>query len=82
MSAKFDKAVEIVQNLPKDGPIKPTQDEQLYVSSPRRRHQFRPLPSAWCTAADCVVIYMRSSTSISSKVGMRDAIIYNTLVLT
>lgn len=33
MSAKFDKAVEIVQNLPKDGPIKPTQDEQLYVSS-------------------------------------------------
>ncbi|EEB92840.1 hypothetical protein MPER_08588, partial [Moniliophthora perniciosa FA553] len=28
--AKFDKAVEIVQSLPKDGPIKPTQDEQLY----------------------------------------------------
>ncbi|KAK7050850.1 acyl-CoA-binding protein (ACBP)/diazepam binding inhibitor (DBI)/endozepine (EP) [Paramarasmius palmivorus] len=27
---KFDKAVEIVQSLPKDGPIKPTQDEQLY----------------------------------------------------
>ncbi|KAF9267911.1 Acbp from Moniliophthora Perniciosa [Marasmius fiardii PR-910] len=28
--AKFDKAVAIVQSLPKDGPIKPTQDEQLY----------------------------------------------------
>ncbi|KAI0076012.1 Acbp from Moniliophthora Perniciosa [Panus rudis PR-1116 ss-1] len=28
--AKFDKAVEIVQSLPKDGPIKPTQDDQLY----------------------------------------------------
>ncbi|KAJ1307367.1 hypothetical protein OPQ81_001472 [Rhizoctonia solani] len=27
--AKFNKAVEIVQNLPKDGPIKPTQDQQL-----------------------------------------------------
>ncbi|KAL5485784.1 ACB1 [Sanghuangporus weigelae] len=28
--AKFQKAVEIVQGLPKDGPVKPTQDEQLF----------------------------------------------------
>ncbi|TCD71990.1 hypothetical protein EIP91_000122 [Steccherinum ochraceum] len=28
--AKFNKAVEIVQALPKDGPIKPSQDDQLY----------------------------------------------------
>ncbi|KAH8100964.1 acyl-CoA-binding protein [Cristinia sonorae] len=28
--AKFNKAVEVVQNLPKDGPIKPTQDDQLF----------------------------------------------------
>ncbi|KIY43971.1 acyl-CoA-binding protein [Fistulina hepatica ATCC 64428] len=28
--SKFNKAVEIVQSLPKDGPIKPTTDEQLY----------------------------------------------------
>ncbi|TDL25635.1 acyl-CoA-binding protein [Rickenella mellea] len=28
--AQFDKAVEIVQSLPKDGPIKPTQDDQLF----------------------------------------------------
>ncbi|KAI0635627.1 acyl-CoA-binding protein [Trametes polyzona] len=28
--AKFEKAVSIVQSLPKDGPIKPTQEEQLY----------------------------------------------------
>jgi len=28
--AKFDKAVTIVQNLPKDGPVKPSQDDQLY----------------------------------------------------
>ncbi|KII85130.1 hypothetical protein PLICRDRAFT_31919 [Plicaturopsis crispa FD-325 SS-3] len=28
--AKFDKAVAIVQSLPKDGPIKPTQAEQLF----------------------------------------------------
>ncbi|KAH9945022.1 Acbp from Moniliophthora Perniciosa [Epithele typhae] len=27
--AKFDKAVSIIQSLPKDGPIKPTQDDQL-----------------------------------------------------
>ncbi|CAE6353356.1 unnamed protein product [Rhizoctonia solani] len=27
--AKFDKAASVVQSLPKDGPIKPTQDDQL-----------------------------------------------------
>lgn len=37
---KFAKAVEIVQGLPKDGPVKPTQDEQLYV----RRSQSTPEP--------------------------------------
>jgi hypothetical protein len=35
--AKFDKAVAIVQSLPKDGPIKPSQDDQLYVSIPFHR---------------------------------------------
>ncbi|KAN0134581.1 acyl-CoA-binding protein [Lactarius tabidus] len=30
---KFEKAVEIVQSLPKDGPIKPSQDDQLYFYS-------------------------------------------------
>jgi hypothetical protein len=29
--AKFEKAVAIIQALPKDGPIKPTQDDQLVV---------------------------------------------------
>ncbi|PWN29034.1 acyl-CoA-binding protein [Jaminaea rosea] len=29
MSAQFDKAVSIVQNMPKDGPVKPSQDDQL-----------------------------------------------------
>lgn len=29
MADKFDKAVSIVQGLPKDGPIKPSQDQQL-----------------------------------------------------
>ncbi|KAH9949999.1 acyl CoA binding protein-domain-containing protein [Amylocystis lapponica] len=28
--AKFEKAVEIIKSLPKDGPVKPTQDDQLY----------------------------------------------------
>ena len=32
--AKFNKAVAIVQSLPKDGPIRPTQDDQLYVRTP------------------------------------------------
>ena len=30
---KFNAAVEIVQNLPKDGPVKPSQDDQLFVST-------------------------------------------------
>ncbi|KAG8905119.1 hypothetical protein FRC01_008472 [Tulasnella sp. 417] len=30
-NAKFEKAVAIVQGLPKDGPVQPTQDEQLSV---------------------------------------------------
>ncbi|KAJ8480839.1 hypothetical protein ONZ51_g6399 [Trametes cubensis] len=48
--AKFEKAVAIVQSLPKEGPIQPTQEEQLYVLlylrpglpafSPYRRLQF------------------------------------------
>lgn len=31
--SKFNKAVEIIQALPKEGPIKPSQDDQLFVSS-------------------------------------------------
>ncbi|KAH9041605.1 acyl-CoA-binding protein [Lactarius pseudohatsudake] len=30
---KFEKAVAIVRSLPKDGPIKPSQDDQLYFYS-------------------------------------------------
>jgi hypothetical protein len=30
--SKFKKAVEIVQNLPKEGPLQPTSDDKLYVS--------------------------------------------------
>ncbi|KAH9030559.1 acyl-CoA-binding protein [Lactarius hengduanensis] len=30
---KFEKAVGIVRSLPKDGPIKPSQDDQLYFYS-------------------------------------------------
>ncbi|KAL1407477.1 acyl-CoA-binding protein (ACBP)/diazepam binding inhibitor (DBI)/endozepine (EP) [Vanrija albida] len=30
MSANFDKAVSIVQNLPKDGPVQPSQEDKLY----------------------------------------------------
>ncbi|KZS94152.1 acyl-CoA-binding protein [Sistotremastrum niveocremeum HHB9708] len=30
---KFDKAVSIVQNLPKDGPVQPSQDDKLFFYS-------------------------------------------------
>jgi hypothetical protein len=30
--AAFDKAVQIVKDLPADGPVKPSQDDQLAVS--------------------------------------------------
>ena len=33
--SKFNKAVEIIGSLPKEGPIKPTQDDQLYVRGVR-----------------------------------------------
>ncbi|KAF8150820.1 acyl-CoA-binding protein [Crassisporium funariophilum] len=31
--SKFDKAVAIIQGLPKDGPVKPSVDDQLFVRS-------------------------------------------------
>ncbi|KAJ7170900.1 acyl-CoA-binding protein [Mycena crocata] len=31
--AKFNKAVAIVQGLPKDGPVKPSQEDQLFFYS-------------------------------------------------
>ena len=31
---QFKKAAEIVQSLPKDGPIQPSQSDQLYVRTP------------------------------------------------
>lgn len=42
---KFEKAVSIVQSLPKEGPIQPTQDEQLHVRPPYTR---RNLARARC----------------------------------
>ena len=35
MSAKFEKAVAIVKGLPKDGPVQPSQTDQLFVSLSR-----------------------------------------------
>ena len=29
--AQFKKAAEIIQSLPKDGPVKPTTEDQLFV---------------------------------------------------
>ena len=41
--AKFDKAVAIVQSLPKQGPIQPSQEEQLYVRPPPPYARWTPL---------------------------------------
>ncbi|KAJ7745742.1 acyl-CoA-binding protein [Mycena metata] len=38
--AKFEKAVAIVQGLPKDGPVKPSQDDQLYFYSYFKQAKF------------------------------------------
>jgi hypothetical protein len=43
--AKFNKAVEIVQSLPKDGPIQPSQENQLYVRTPFFFHRLISPPS-------------------------------------
>jgi hypothetical protein len=45
MSANFDKAVAMVRSLPADGPTKPSQDQQLAVSS-------RDEPSDACWVQD------------------------------
>ncbi|KAF5359256.1 hypothetical protein D9756_003091 [Leucocoprinus leucothites] len=37
--AKFEKAVSIVNSLPKDGPVKPTQDDQLYGAGRFSRYE-------------------------------------------
>lgn len=33
--AQFQKAADIIKSLPEDGPVKPTQEDQLYVSNSR-----------------------------------------------
>ncbi|KAJ6624044.1 acyl-CoA-binding protein [Mycena sp. CBHHK59/15] len=38
--AKFNKAVEIVQGLPKDGPVRPSQSDQLYFYSYYKQAKF------------------------------------------
>ncbi|KAL1940298.1 hypothetical protein VTO73DRAFT_9250 [Trametes versicolor] len=38
---KFEKAVSIVQSLPKEGPIQPTQDEQLHFYKYYKQEDFR-----------------------------------------
>ena len=46
--AKFNKAVAIVQSLPKNGPIQPSQDDQLFVRTP----VFFRDPNPYLTAAN------------------------------
>lgn len=33
-ATQFEKAVALIRDLPKDGPVKPSQDDQLLVSRP------------------------------------------------
>jgi hypothetical protein len=55
--AKFEKAVEIVQGLPKDGPIQPSMVEKLLVWFTRSAKKKTPF-----------IKISHSSTSISSRV--------------
>ena len=54
--AQFDKAVAIIKALPEDGPVKPSQDEQLAVSN-----VLRPEPMCGITACSTV------TRSVSSR---------------
>lgn len=57
--AQFNKAAEIIQALPKDGPVKPTTDDQLYVRYKLQSHDLIYNQSCY------------SSTNITSKVCAR-----------
>ena len=60
--AKFNKAAEIIQSLPKDGPIKPTQDDQLFVS------QFAHLNEIYAMTVQLVVhIVLQSFQARSAR---------------
>lgn len=72
--AKFDKAVSIVQNLPKEGPIQPTQDEQLFVrpvASPRLARGCLLTRTVLCSPIAEHTNHARSSTSTTSRVSPR-----------
>lgn len=57
---KFDKSVAIVQGLPKDGPIQPSQEDKLYV----RQLIFS---SVFLMNSYCIILIRFSSISTSNK---------------
>jgi hypothetical protein len=72
--AKFEKAVEIVRSLPKEGPIQPTQDDQLYVRTP---FFFRVVHPIWVNmfALTTLDAYTRRSSILTiNKVRVRGTI--------
>lgn len=57
--AKFDKATSIVQNLPKGGPVQPSQDDQLFV----RGCQILSYPSRQSKLTCNLPTYIRRSSN-------------------
>lgn len=59
IQAQFDKAVSIVQNLPKNGPVRPTQEDQLYVRcvSMSPFLSYRPFLGHWNLETDAVFLF-------------------------
>lgn len=61
---QFDKAVAIVQGFPKDGPIKPSQADQLTV-----RSRSRTRPSSWLTRIIFAVLPVLQARLASLQLG-------------
>jgi len=72
--AKFDIAVKIVQSLPKDGPIQPTQDDQLYVRTPVFFFLVLRAPYLGANMFVLPPATWRSSTLTTNKVRVRGTI--------
>lgn len=61
-ATQFEKAVALIRDLPKDGPVKPSQDDQLLVSRPSP--PFCSSGSIW-SARDCPTL-QRDTTAATS----------------
>lgn len=71
---KFEKAVEIIRSLPKEGPIQPSQDDQLYVRTPFFFRVVHPIWVNMFALTTLDVSTRRSSILTINKVRVRGTI--------